>query len=200
MTADSDASGQTEQRPPGPGADAHVLIPNRWSVLAKSAWHWDLQAALVVGVAVGVVISVASITPRWWWVLPLLVVSLWHSVLAASEASGLHARLNGTRYGEVIRVTDPTEIKFRAPYVITLWVSQGSVACCALAAGLFAIADSKPLDIIVSASTALLVTWAALCLISLVRLFALHENLATEIDSMAEVVDRHVARDERSKR
>ena len=123
-------------------------------------------------------LRVASVTPLWWWVIPLLVVSLGHTALAASEASGLSARLNGTRYGALIRVTDPTEIKFRAPYEITLWVSLASVACCVLAAALFSITDNKTLDIIVSAGTTLLVTWSALCLVSLARLFALHERLA----------------------
>lgn len=109
------------------------------------------------------------------------------------EASGLSARLDDTRYGALIRITDPTEIKFRAPYEITLWVSLASVACCVLAAALFSITDNKTLDIIVSAGTALLVTWSALCLVSLARLFALHESLAADADSMPEVVDQYIA-------
>ena len=189
---------RVEQHPSRPGADTVALAPSRWSVLASSAWHWDLQAALAVGVAVGVALDVTSITPQWWWALPLLLASLWHVVLAASETSGLSARLDDTRYGALIRVTDPTEIKFRAPYMITLWVSRGSLACCALAAALFAITDNKTLDIVVSAGTALLVTWAALCLVSLARLFALHESLAAKADSMPEVMDHYIAQHGRS--
>ena len=179
-------------------ADAAVPIPKRWSVLLSSAWHWDLQAALVVGAATAAALGSTSIAPLWWSVIPLLVLSLWHAVLAASEASGLSARLDGTRYGALIRITDPTEIKFRAPYVITLWVSWGAVACCGLAAALFAITDNKTLDIIVSAATSLLVTWSALCLVSLARLFTLHESLAAEVDSMPEVVDHYIAEQGRS--
>ena len=189
---------RAEQHPSGDGADAVVLIPSRWSVLLSSAWHWDLQIALVVGAAVGVSLSVVSVTPLWWWAILLLLVSLGLSALAASEASGLSARLNDTRYGALVRIMDPTEIKVRAPYEITLWASLASVACCALAAALFSITGSKTLDIIVSTGTVLLVTWSALCLVSLAKWSSLHESLAAEVDSMSEIVDRHIAEHGRS--
>ena len=179
------------------GADAGGPVRARWSVLARSAWHWDLQVALVVSAATGVGFGVASIAPLWWWPIPLLFVSLWHAAVAVSEASGLDVRLNGTRYGALVRVTD-TEIGFRAPYVITLWVSWGAVAVCGLAAALLAITDNKPLDICVSAATALLVTWSVLCVISLARMSSRHENLAAEVDSMPEVVDHFIAEQGRS--
>ena len=191
---------RAEQHPSGDGADAVVLIPSRWSVLLSSAWYWDLQTALVVGAAVGACLSVVSVTPLWWWAILLLPVSLGLSALAAAEASGLSARLDDTRYGALIRITDPTEIKFRAPYEITLWVSVASVACCALAAVLFSITGSKTLDTIVSTGTVLLVTWSALCLVSLARLFALHERLAAEVDSIPEIVDPYIAEHGRSEK
>lgn len=180
---------------PAEATDAGAAVPilKIWSVLLDSAWHWDLQVALVVGSAVAVALGATSIAPVWWWPVPLLVVSLWHAAVATSEASGLSARLDGTRYGALIRVTDPTEIECRAPYVITLGVSWGAVVYCGLAAPLFAITDSNTLDIVVSAVTVLLVTWSALCLVSLARLFALHESLAAEVDSMPEVVDHYIA-------
>ena len=182
----------------GNGADTATGIvvdpdPSRWSVLVNSAWHWDLRAALVVGGVVAVVVGVASVAPSWWWAAPVAVVSVWLSILAASEYGGLQIRLANSRYGALIRVTDPTEIKFRMPYAISVWVSLGAVACCVCAAVVFATTDNRPLDVVVSAGTSLLAAWAAFCVVSLVRLHALHEKLSAEADSMPEIVDRYIA-------
>ena len=186
-----------ERAAPG-SAVAVVPSSSRWAVLAGSAWHWDLQIALVVSAAVSVGLCVISIAPHWSWPIPLLVVSLWHAAVAVSEESGLDARLNGTKYGALVRVVDPTEIKFRAPYVITLWVAWAAVLCCTVAAALFAATDNTTLDIIVSSGSALLVVWAALCLVSLVRLNALHDDLAAEVDSMPEDEYRYLVGQGRS--
>ena len=177
----------------GAGTAPAVTVPSRWRVLLNSAWHWDLWAALSVAAAVGATLTATAVTPRWWWALPLLVLSLWHTVLAASEANGLSTRLDDPRYGALIRITDPTEARFRAPYEITLWVSWAAVAGCGLATALFAVTDHKTVDVVVSTVAVFLVSWTAFCLVSLVRLFALHEDLAARADADSDLVDRYIA-------
>ena len=165
-------------------------------LLLRSAWNWDLWAALVVGMVVAVVASTVDFQPKREWIYPVLIVSCTVCVMAVNQRNNLRTRLRGTNYGELLRITDQSETEVRMPYEVTLWSAVVSVIWSLLTT---IVIESVSLE---WAVTTMLTIWSAVfvwscgAMLSVLRLSSSHDRYEAEIESMKEALESQLRCDQ----
>ena len=162
--------------------------PRRWVAL-KSAWHWDLWVATLLGLLSLAILMLAELKLAWSVATPCLVTSFGVLTVTWRQSTALFQRLQDSHYGELVRTADRSEAQLFAPYNVVKWVSVAAVICAGLTAAILAASDIEYLH--VSAVTAMLwlTSWSMLGLISLLMLDTEHKRNISLVQSQQERLD-----------
>jgi len=159
------------------------------SLALRSMWHWDFWAALALGLVVGVGWMLTDFEPRWEWIAPVIGLSVTMAGLAWSQRNSLRSRLQGSDYGELLRLTDRTETEVRMPYSIVLYVSLASAFWSTFTAIVIGAANSETVEALLLAITAWLAAWSGLGVWSLAIHSSRHDRTMAEIEAMREDIE-----------
>lgn len=100
----------------------------------RSLWHWDLWAATIGGLVVGVGWFLTDYEPQWGWIVPVITLSVAMAHLAWGQWNSLRSQLRRSDYGELLRLADESETEVKLPYFITLFVALFSAFCSTITA------------------------------------------------------------------
>lgn len=162
--------------------------PNRYMLLLKSMWSWDLWAAIAVTIVLGAAWIMMAPDPRWEWFTPLIIFSLSITWGAWSQWASLRSRLQDSPYGELIRLSDKCEHEARLPYLVTLFIAFFSALCALLTATLIESLTGGWANVLVII-TGFLAAWMIFAMVSLWLLSVEHDKNIAEITSMKEEME-----------
>ena len=160
-----------------------------FSVLLRSMASWDLWVALVAATAVGVVSTTIEFEPQGEWIGSIIGVSSVALAITLQASHHLQSRLQGSEYGEMLRITDKLETEVRMPYLITMWVSIGSIICSLSTVYVIEEVEAG------WAVTALLVlvsftfVWSCGALIAILRISTMHDRNMARLQATKEEVE-----------
>jgi len=152
-------------------------------------WSWDLWLALACGGVVAIASTTIDFEPKRAWIAPAFGLSCLTFTVAIQQQHNLRKRLEGSDYGELLRISDQTEMQARMPYAITRWVAVTSLVC------------SGPTIVVIEAVTqewlvstlltivAVVSLWSFFAMLSILRLVSIHDRNAAELESYKEQLE-----------
>ena len=174
-------------------------IELRRCILIGSVWHWDLWAAIVVSTIVVVIWVLTDPKPRWEWIAPIIVASITMTGMSWNRWETLRSRLQGSPYGELVRVPDDNEDEVMMPYYLTVFIALIS-ALCALITAIFIESVSTIWVSLLVFLTSLFTTWMIFAIVALIRLTRVHYRNMAQVESMREKVEASQRHHEAEKR
>ena len=157
-------------------------------LVLKSIWHWDLWVAVVVGIGVGIVYVQYTPRPKWEWIIPVVTVSVAILGLIWHQWTNLRSRLQGSNYGELIRMADELETEVRLPYTVARWIASVSILCSTVTAIVIEDIDNTWGEATMLAITGFFAMWLLFSVISLMFLSTEHDRNAAKMESWREQI------------
>ena len=159
------------------------------SLAVRSMWHWDLWAALAAGLTVVLGWLLTDFRPEWGWVVPVIALSVTMTGLAWTQRNSLRSRLQGSDYGELLRLADRTETEVRMPFSIVLYVSLASALWSTITAIFIEAVNNEVVEALLLGITAWLAAWTGLGMWSLAIHSGRHDRTMAEIEAMREELE-----------
>lgn len=156
------------------------------TVLLKTMAHWDMWGGFILAAAIILALALVDVEVRWEWFATLTVFSMSLAVLAWNQWNSLSSKLRGSDYGELLRLTDESEISARLPYKVTFFVSLASAFSSVVSAIVIGTTADRPLEVALSGVSVFLLAWAALGVWSLALVSGRHDSLLARMDSIRE--------------
>ena len=163
--------------------------PRRYRLVIRSIWYWDLWVAIGLGAGVFIVWILTTPDPRWQWIVPVITAAVGTLALVWNQWNSLRTRLRGSSYGELVRITDETEIEISLPYTITLWISLVLLFWSTITAVLIEDINNIWAEAFMLSVTSLLTIWLVLGIGTLLRLSTEHDRNMAEIESIREQLE-----------
>lgn len=166
-------------------------------LVLRSIWYWDLWVAIVIGIGVYIGFVRYTPMPRWEWILPVIPISVAFLGIVWHQWNNLRSRLQGSSYGELLRIVDKSETEVRLPYVITLWVAVASIVSSTITAIVIEDLNDLWAEVMMLSFTGFFATWLLLSVVSLFRLSTEHDKKAAIVESLREQLAAEQRRSER---
>lgn len=170
------------------------------SLVFRSIWHWDLWAAIAVGLLVGGGWMLTDYDAKWAWIAPVIGLSVTMAGLAWNQRNSLRSRLRGSDYGELLRLADETEAQVKMPYFVTLFVALAAAFWSTGTAVTIESVNREWVEALLLGVTGFLAAWSGFGVWSLAMHSAGHDKRMAEIESMREDMEATQRRYEREKR
>jgi type IV secretory pathway TrbD component len=127
--------------------------------------------------------------PQWGWIAPVIALSVTMAGLAWNQRNSLRSRLQGSDYGELLRLADRTETEVRMPFSIVLYVSLVSAFWSTFTAMVIEAVNNQAVEALLLGITAWLAAWTGLGMWSLAIHSGRHDRTMAEIEAMREELE-----------